>query len=74
MQGVFTGYCGTDLDHGVTAVGYGTDKEVGLDYITVKNSWGLSWGEGGYIRMKRNTGSPQGLCGINMFPSFPIKN
>ncbi|KAJ4717315.1 Cysteine proteinase [Melia azedarach] len=72
--GVFTGYCGTDLDHGVTAVGYGTDKEVGLDYITVKNSWGLSWGEGGYIRMKRNTGSPQGLCGINMFPSFPIKN
>ncbi|KAJ4717328.1 Cysteine proteinase [Melia azedarach] len=72
--GVFTGYCGTNLDHGVTAVGYGTDKETGLDYIIVKNSWGSNWGEGGYIRMKRNTGSPEGLCGINMFPSFPIKN
>ncbi|KAJ4717323.1 Cysteine proteinase [Melia azedarach] len=74
VGGVFTGYCGTNLDHGVTAVGYGTDKETGLDYIIVKNSWGSNWGEGGYIRMKRNTGSPEGLCGINMFPSFPIKN
>ncbi|KAJ4717324.1 Cysteine proteinase [Melia azedarach] len=71
--GVFSGYCGTDIDHGVTAVGYGTDKETGLDYIIVKNSWGANWGEGGYIRMKRNTGSPEGLCGINKYPSFPIK-
>ncbi|KAL6549185.1 Cysteine protease xcp2 [Orobanche hederae] len=66
--GVFDGECGTDLDHGVTAVGYG------IDYITVKNSWGIKWGEEGYIRMKAKTGKPAGTCGINMMASFPIKD
>nr|QTT61006.1 senescence-specific cysteine protease [Lilium hybrid cultivar] len=69
-SGVFTGECGTDLDHGVTAVGYGTDTD-GTKYWLVKNSWGSSWGENGYIRMERDIDAQEGLCGIAMMASYP---
>lgn len=70
---MFTGKCGTELDHGVAIVGYGTTVD-GTKYWTVRNSWGPEWGEKGYIRMHRGISAEEGLCGIAMQPSYPIKN
>jgi C1A family cysteine protease len=73
--GVFDDECGTNLDHGVTLVGYGHDEESDKDFWKVKNSWGASWGESGYIRMIRKDGeSDPGICGICMAASYiPVK-
>ena len=67
-SGVLTGTCGQRLDHGVLAVGYGTDDATGLDYWKVKNSWGDSWGEAGYIRILKSSAD---LCGVLDAASFP---
>lgn len=65
--------CGTDLDHGVLIVGYGTESETGVDYWLVKNSWSSSWGDDGYVKIERSDSTNDiGICGIAAQPSFPI--
>lgn len=67
--GVLDAKCGTQLDHGVLVVGYGHDEKLNKDYWVVKNSWGPSWGESGYIRVARNKGGV-GMCGIASLPVY----
>ena len=73
-SGVITGdACGTDLDHGVLIVGYGNQD--GKDFWLVKNSWGETWGENGYVKIERNDNEDgPGVCGIASTPSFPVVN
>jgi C1A family cysteine protease len=70
-SGVLTGTCGTSIDHAVLVVGYGTMS--GTEYWKVKNSWGTSWGEQGYVLICRNCNKNgnMGECGINMYPYVP---
>ena len=63
--------CGTSLDHAVALVGYGTDG--GQAYYILRNSWGTSWGEQGYMKIA-NTGNGAGICGVLSDPLYPNSN
>lgn len=67
-SGVYDGCNATnpDIDHAVQLVGYGSDKTLG-DYWLVRNSWTPSWGEGGYIRVKRRS-DEETHCGLDVNP------
>jgi len=72
-SGVFNNSnCGTNLDHAVLNIGYGTDA-TGGPYWLVKNSWGTSWGESGYIRFAQ-VADGNGICGNQMEPLYPNSN
>ncbi len=80
--GVFDGTCGTALDHGVLAVGYGS--QAGQDFWVIKNSWGGAWGDRGFIKLARNLDATRaaaanvsataGQCGIALQASYPVKD
>uniref|UniRef100_A0A7S3CPI2 Cysteine protease n=1 Tax=Strombidium rassoulzadegani TaxID=1082188 RepID=A0A7S3CPI2_9SPIT len=66
--GVITSGCGQNLDHGVLAVGYGTEN--GTEYFLVKNSWGASWGVNGYVKIGAGSSN---VCGILSSASYPTE-
>ncbi len=73
QQGVLSSTaCGTGINHAVLIIGYGNDTD-GTPFWTIKNTWGLNWGEYGYIRIQRDLvpGGP-GVCGINTYVVMPI--
>lgn len=66
-SGIFSKACGTSLDHGVLAVGYGVQGS--QQFYLVKNSWSTTWGEEGYIQLEIN--SSGNTCGILQAASYP---
>ena len=82
-SGVYNGRCGTMLDHGVLAVGYGKQEKPPQElqfphpfrhdgeFWLVKNSWGTGWGDNGYIKLYRDDDAGPGMCGILMQASYP---
>jgi len=70
-SGVFCGTCGTSRDHAMLVVGYGTDPSGG-PYWIVKNSWGASWGENGYIRLCRSP-TKSDECGCSDDATYPTE-
>lgn len=51
----------SNIDHCITIVGYDTDAKTKTPYWKIKNSWGVGWGEQGFVKLTRNDGA----CGIN---------
>jgi C1A family cysteine protease len=68
--GIFEGPCG-DYKHGVTVVGYGASDK-GVPFWIVKNSYGTSWGDKGYMYVRRGVRRPGGVCGIANIASYPL--
>jgi len=66
--GVVTGRCQGQINHAVIAVGYGMD---GQNYFKIRNSWGASWGEAGYIRLAAEGGSQGTACLLQYPPVYP---
>lgn len=63
--------CGTNLDHATNVVGWGIEAFSGVEYWIMRNSWGDTWGEKGYMKLEIIPYN-HGLCGIQMYPLYPI--
>lgn len=68
------GKCGDKINHAVLMIGYGVDSSGAGDvpYWIAKNSWGELWGEAGYVRIAQGENAPDGVCGVNVDPSYPV--
>jgi C1A family cysteine protease len=67
--GIFTGPCGDDA-HAMLVVGYGATAD-GRGYWIVKNSYGVNWGDHGYLFVQRGPDNGGGLCGVATWGAYP---
>jgi KDEL-tailed cysteine endopeptidase len=74
-SGVFTGVCGASLNHAVVVYGYSVDEGTGLHYWKIRNQWGTTWGERGYMRMVRDgtRNNGKGQCGMYAHGRYPVQ-
>ena len=71
-RGIFNPYyCDTENNHAVNLVGYGTED--GQDYFILRNSWGASWGDKGYMKIA-DIGDGSGVCGVLVDPTIVYVN
>lgn len=66
--------CGTEINHAVLIVGYKRSESGSGDYFKVRNSWGIQWGNMGYIYIsaKQTSNNSNGVCGILTLNSIPV--
>nr|AAT36253.1 vivapain-2 [Plasmodium vivax]AAT36254.1 vivapain-2 [Plasmodium vivax]AAT36255.1 vivapain-2 [Plasmodium vivax] len=70
--GIFDGECGEAPNHAVILVGFGAEDAYDFDtktmkkryYYIVKNSWGVSWGEKGFIRLETDINGYRKPCSL----------
>lgn len=72
-SGVYTGPCNDDINHNALLVGYDNYTD-GTPYWKVKNSWGATWGQDGYILMQRGVEEEMGLCQIANASVVPVQH
>jgi len=73
-RGIFDG-CGQDgvINHAVTLFGYGKDSKTNKKFWSVRNSWGHTWGENGFIRLlRRDNAEEEAYCGTDNDPSAGV--
>lgn len=71
-SGVFTGGCASAINHGMVAIGYGVSED-GTEYAIVRNSWGVAWGEDGYVKVKIGADDATGgVCDLYGYPNYPL--
>ena len=67
-SGIYAGTdCSSSINHATNVVGWGTAS--GVDFWIMRNSWGATWGESGYMRVKIVDGA--GICGIQTITTYP---